>query len=92
MLIEGLGVAYLHRAGMTLYDKFFFPQPLNPAQISAKDKSDLDKAASYFLQYLQLSPDSLDVRWLLNVTYMLSGNYPSAVPQKYLIPPALLCL
>lgn len=90
LLIEGLGVAYLHRAGMTLYDKFFFPHPLDPAQISAKDKADLDKAATYFLQYLQLSPDSLDVRWLLNVTYMLSGQYPNAVPQKYLIPPAML--
>lgn len=90
LLIEGLGVAYLHRAGMTLYDKFFFPHPLNSALVSAKDKSDLEKAASYFLQYLQLSPDSLEVKWLLNVTYMLSGQYPGAVPQKYLIPPALL--
>ena len=90
LLEEGLGVAYLHRAGMTLYDQFIFPQPLNPAQVSAKDKADLDKAAAYFLQYLQGAPDSLDVRWLLNLTYMLSGRYPDAVPEKYLIRPALL--
>ena len=64
LLIEGLGVAYLHRAGMTLYDKFFFPHPLDPAQISAKDKADLDKAATYFPSGIfSYRPIALDVRW-----------------------------
>lgn len=90
LLEEGLGVAYLHRAGMTLYDRFVFPVPMKPAQVGTEQKADLDKAAGYFLQYLQRSPDNIDVRWLLNLTYMLSGQYPAAVPAKYLIPPAAL--
>jgi hypothetical protein len=90
LLEEGLGVAYLHRAGMTLYDKFVFPEPVNPAEVGPQQKADLEKAAGYFLRYLQRSPDSIDVKWLLNLTYMLSGQYPGAVPEKYLIPPALL--
>jgi len=88
LLEEGLGVAYLHRAGMTLYDRFVFPVPLNPAQLSVQEKADLEKAKSYFLRYLQRSPDNIDVKWLLNLTYMLSGQYPAAVPEKYLIRPA----
>jgi hypothetical protein len=90
LLEEGLGVAYLHRAGTTLYDKFVFPEPLKPAQVGPEQKADLDKAAGYFLQYLQRTPDNIDVKWLLNLTYMLSGQYPNAVPEKYLIRPALL--
>ena len=88
LLEEGLGVAYLHRAGMTLYDKFTFPTPLKPSDIAPEQKADLEKAATDFLDYLQRSPDNLEVRWLLNVTYMLSGTYPAAVPAKYLIPPS----
>ncbi len=87
LLEEGMGVAYLHRAGMTLYDKFQFPHPLNPLQVGAAQKADLEKAAGYFLQYLQRTPDNMDVKWLLNLTYMLSGGYPNAVPAKFLIPP-----
>ncbi len=90
LLEEGLGVAYLHRAGMTLYDKFAFPTPLNPAQIGPQQKADLEKAAGYFLEYLHRSPDNLEVKWLLNLTFMLSGQYPAAVPGKFLIPPATL--
>ncbi len=90
LLEEGLGVAYLHRAGMSLYDRFFFPTPLNPASVPPEQKADLEKAAGYFLQFLQHSPDDPDVRWLLNITYMLSGQYPAAVPAKFLIPPAAL--
>jgi hypothetical protein len=90
LLEEALGVAYLHRAGMTLYDRFVFPQPLDRAQLSPQEKADLDKAATYFLQYLQRSPDNIGFRWLLNMTYMLSGQYPASVPKQYLIPPVLL--
>lgn len=86
LLEEGLGVAYLHRAGMTLYDKFVFPIPLSPAQIGPQQKADLVKSAAYFQQYLQRAPDNTDVKWLLNLTYMLSGQYPAAVPARFLIP------
>lgn len=90
LLEEGLGVAYLHKAGMTLYGKFFFPTPLKASEVGAGEKADLEKAAAYFLKYLDRAPNSLDVRWLLNLTYMLSGGYPAAVPAKYRIAPELL--
>lgn len=89
LLEEGLGVAYLHRAGVTLYGKFLFPHPLQAAEVGAKERADLTKAANHFLHYLERSPDNLDVRWLLNITYMLSGGYPGAVPAKYLLAPSV---
>ena len=90
VLEEALGVAYLHRAGATLYDTFVFPRPMNPTNVGPQQKADLEKAASYFLDSLEHSPDNLGFKWLLNLTYMLSGKYPTGVPAKYLIQPALL--
>ena len=75
---------------MTLYDKFVFPQPIDRALLGSQEKADLDKAGDYFLKYLQRSPDNIGFRWLLNMTYMLSGQYPNAVPKAYLIAPAAL--
>ena len=56
---------------------------MNPAQVGPQQKADLDKAAVYFLRYLERSPDNLGFKWLLNMTYMLSGEYPAAVPEKF---------
>lgn len=43
------------------------------------------------LKYLEIvlakNPHNLTARWLLNVAYMTIGEYPAAVPEKYLIPP-----
>jgi hypothetical protein len=47
-----------------------------------------EAAAVYFKQYLQRSPESLEIRWLLNVAYMTLGKYPASVPRELLIPPA----
>src|SRR6266436_7031981 len=33
-------------------------------------------------------PDTLEVKWLLNLAYMTLGKYPAGVPAKYLIPPS----
>ncbi len=38
--------------------------------------------------YLELEPDSLAGRWLLNLTAMALGDYPAGVPESYLIPPS----
>jgi hypothetical protein len=43
----------------------------------------------YFLKYLEQKPDDLEVKWLLNLTYMTVGKYPSGVPAKYLISPSV---
>ena len=85
---ESIGVVYLQRAGLTLFQDFFFPRPLN-TKLTAEQKSDLRDAAAYFSRYLKRVPEDGEVRWLLNLTYMLSGQYPEAVPKEYLIAPAV---
>ena len=90
LLEEAVGIAYLHRAGTTLYDQFIFPQPTNKSLLGPQQKADLEKAATYFTRLLARSPDNLGFKWLLNLTYILSGDYPAGVPAKYLIPPELL--
>jgi hypothetical protein len=46
-------------------------------------------AAELFKQYLAAAPDDLEVRWLLNLSYMLLGTYPQDVPPQYLLKPEL---
>jgi tetratricopeptide (TPR) repeat protein len=88
---ETLGIAYLHQAGAdnNAYrapgDACLFPP--RPGAAYAKT-ADAERAIGHFLRYLQQKPDDLEVRWLLNLTYMLAGKYPSAVPQALLIPPS----
>ena len=48
----------------------------------------LDKTIEHPLNYLQQKPDELEVRWLLNLAYMMVGKYPDGVPPRYLIPPS----
>ena len=84
---ESIGVVYLQRAGLALFQDFIFPRTLN-TKLTPAQKSDLHDAAAYFIRYLNRVPDDGEVRWLLNLTYMLSGQYPAAVPKEYLIRPA----
>jgi hypothetical protein len=87
-LEEALGVIYLRQAGTKLYEGFVFPVALDPRAVNKQRKNDLEKAAGYFGRCLKRQPDNSEPRWLLNLTYMLSGGYPAAVPEEYLIPPA----
>jgi len=89
-LEESLGVAYLHRAGRVLYPAFIFPRPMRSGTIGEAQREDLKKAAEHFLRYLQRDPNDGEVRWLLNLSYLLSGQYPGGVPKEYLIAPGLL--
>ena len=88
-LQEVLGTAYLHKSEME-NDGFRKPgdRCLFPPRQSFKytQYADSEKAAQYFLQYLENHPDDLEVKWLLNVTYVTLGKYPTGVPSKYLIP------
>ena len=86
---EGIGVGYLQRAGLTLYKDYVFPHALH-AKLSSEQKSDLALAIDYFERYLKKVPADGEVRWLLNLAYMLNGGYPVAVPKEFLIAPALL--
>jgi tetratricopeptide (TPR) repeat protein len=93
-LTEVLGVAYLHKSEME-NDIFnhpgerclFPPRLASPYRITA----DSEKALQFFQKYLAIKPeraDQLQVKWLLNLTYMTLGKYPAAVPAEYLISPA----
>ena len=47
------------------------------------------RAAQAFGNQLALEPGDLGARWLLNLAYMASGEYPQGVPQEWLLPPEL---
>jgi hypothetical protein len=46
-------------------------------------------AAGELRKFLQVAPGDLEVRWLLNLSYMLAGGYPQDVPAGYLLDPKL---
>jgi tetratricopeptide (TPR) repeat protein len=89
-LLESLGTAYLHRSEMrngiylnsTSLD--IFP-PLNESA-AYREKEDSKQAIAYFQEYLKSHPKELEVRWLLNLSYMTLGQYPAGVPAQYQIP------
>jgi tetratricopeptide (TPR) repeat protein len=94
-LTEVLGVAYLHKSEMEngAYsnpgDRCLFP-PVKSVCYQRTDDS--EKAIEYFTKYLQLKPerpDTVQVKWLLNLAYMTLGKYPSGVPREYSIPPSV---
>ncbi len=89
LMEEVLGVGYLHKSEMDndIYrnpgDRCIFP--MRPSFHYAQTAS-AAKAIQYFTKYLERKPDDLEVKWLLNLTYMYMGNHPSGVPPKYLLP------
>ena len=90
---EALGIAHLHGAGLE-NDAFAAPgelcllQPRQPRPYTRI--GGLEKAIAHFTRYLNQKPEDLEVRWLLNVAYMLLGSYPEKVPATYVIPPSAL--
>ena len=91
-LEEVLGTAYLHKAEMEneVYrkpaDRCIFP-PRKPVRV--QNIGDLEKAILYLTRFLEKKPDTLEVKWLLNLAYMYMGKYPAGVPTKYLIAPSV---
>jgi tetratricopeptide (TPR) repeat protein len=90
-VVEMLGIAHLHQAEM---DNGIYHKPGARCLLSARPSEpfsrtdDLQKAVGYFGRYLAGNPDDLEVKWLLNVTHMVSGGYPASVPPRFLIPPS----
>jgi tetratricopeptide (TPR) repeat protein len=89
MMQETLGVAYLHKSGIdngvfsTPGELCLFPPRPNTTYRNLESS---EKAAKYFLEFLEGKPNDLEVRWLLNLTYMTMGRYPGGVPEQYRIP------
>jgi ASPIC and UnbV/FG-GAP-like repeat/PPIC-type PPIASE domain len=92
MMEETLGVAYFHKSEMengeyrTPGDRCLFPPRVGVPFPKFVKKEDSEKAVQYFLQYLEQKPDDLEVKWLLNLSYVTLGEYPQGVPKKYLLP------
>ena len=53
------------------------------------DKDGVSAAAAQFAAYLDIDPEDLEVRWLLNVAHMLLGSYPDGVPAAQRLGPEL---
>ena len=88
---EALGIAYLHKSEMDndVYrhpgDRCLFP----PRTVASYAKTEASqKAIEYFNKFLQRKPDTLDIKWELNLAYLTLGKYPDGVPKQYLIPPS----
>ena len=47
-------------------------------------------AVIHLLRLLELEPDNIKYRWLLNVAHMTLGTYPKGVPERFLISQELL--
>ncbi len=43
-------------------------------------------AGDRYLEYLRGNPDDIHVRWLLNLTRMISGDFPGGVPEEFRLP------
>jgi len=88
---EELGIAYLHKSEMD--NGIYHGQgdhcvlPLRPETAFAKKEASRE-AIEYFRKFLEKVPDDLTARWLMNYAYMTVGEYPSGVPQAFLIPPS----
>jgi hypothetical protein len=91
---EALGIAHLHRAGL---ESGAFHTPVEPCILCGSETrvglarpGDAVRAVEYFTRYLSEKPDELEVRWLLNVAYMMLGRYPDDVPPQHLLAPAAM--
>lgn len=51
-----------------------------------RDKTGSEAAIELYLALLKEDPSDLESRWLLNIAYMTTGNYPAKVPAAFLIP------
>lgn len=54
------------------------------------NKKGAQGAARELTELLERQPDNLQAIWLLNLSHMALGTYPSGVPKKFLIPPSAL--
>jgi hypothetical protein len=92
MLQETYGIGNLRKGEvdnclvMSSQDRCVFP--LRPGGVHHAQEG-VDTAREAFQEYLALKPDDLEIKWLLNVAYMLLGSYPKDVPPAHLLAPEL---
>ena len=52
-----------------------------------REQTGARQAIRYLREVLQKQPTHLPARWLVNLAYMLVGEYPGQVPDEHLVPP-----
>lgn len=92
-IVESLGTAYLrkwesdHCVRARAVEPCLFPiEAANTPTTAAAARS----AAIAHEGLLQIQPENTTARYLLNLSYMMLGEYPNGVPEQYLIPPEAL--
>jgi hypothetical protein len=92
-IVESLGTAYLRlweREGcvraLTVEPCLFPVEVVNSRTTEEAARS----AVAAHTGLLQVKPENMTARFLLNLSYMMLGEYPHGVPMEYLIPPAAL--
>ncbi|MCM3903299.1 MAG: VCBS repeat-containing protein, partial [Pyrinomonadaceae bacterium] len=89
--LAALGIAHMRRGEVeNCANNHNADMCIFPLSIAARHtlRSGSERAIEYFERYLEREPSSLEIRWLLNVTYQTLGDYPDKVPKSYLIPPS----
>jgi hypothetical protein len=51
-----------------------------------RNKNNAEMAINIYKSLLEKNPKDYVYRWLINLTYMVKGDYPDKVPQRWLIP------
>lgn len=77
-LAEELNCVELHGAASCIL-------PIQPEAVHTRTE-DSRHAGDLYLEYLEQHPDDLHIRWLLNLTRMVSGDYPEGVPERLRLP------
>jgi hypothetical protein len=91
-LQEALGVGYMRLAELDnclmspSADRCLFP--LKPGGIHRRRRN-AEAAYQLFGAFLARAPSDLEVRWLLNVSAMVLGDYPLGLPPEQLLAPEL---
>jgi hypothetical protein len=89
IIYPAVGLAYMRLAERTNCIKYHSAEacimPVMGGGVH-REKDPAQNAIKYFQLALKEDSTDLDSRWLLNVAYMLTGDYPSKVPKRWLIP------
>ena len=58
--------------------------PISPAAVHTNPMGS-QTAIKHFTEYLELFPDDIEVRWLLNLAHMTLGEHPDRVDPRYVL-------
>ncbi|WP_419161269.1 CRTAC1 family protein [Candidatus Palauibacter sp.] len=64
--------------------------PAGPALVSDSARAALGAARGWHLSLLELRPDDLRARWILNLAAMIAGEWPDGIPPEYRLSEAAL--